>query len=64
MSGGPRVLVPAILPEYVEPGSVAGKYENAGAGFFGSRLAADCWTEMSGGGPGRISVARLVSPSK
>lgn len=41
-SGAPRVLVPAMLPEYVDPGSVAGRYENAGAGFFGSRLAAVC----------------------
>lgn len=51
-----------MFPEYVEPGSVAGRYENIG--FFGSRFAADCCKDTSGGGPGRISVARVASPSK
>jgi hypothetical protein len=61
-SGGPKVLVPAIFPAYVDPGSVAGRYEKTG--FFGSRLTPDCCKDKSEGGPGRISVARAASPSK
>jgi hypothetical protein len=60
----PIVLVPAIFPEYVDPGSVAGRYEKTGFGFFGSRFAIDCCRDNSGGGPGNISVARVVSPSR
>jgi len=56
------VLVPAMFPAYVDPGSVAGRYEKAG--FFGSRLIVDCCKDKSEGGPGRISVARAASPSK
>jgi hypothetical protein len=56
------VLVPAIFPAYVDPGSVAGRYEKTG--FFGSRLTVDCCKDKSEGGPGRISVARAASPSK
>jgi len=61
-SGTPRVLVPAIFPEYVDPGSVAGRYEKTG--FFGSLFAADGCKDTSGGGPGKISVASVASPSK
>ena len=56
------MLVPAMFAEYVDPGSVAGRYEKTG--FFGSRLTADCCKDKSGGGPGRISVASAASPSK
>ena len=31
-----------MLAEYEDPGSDVGRYENAGMGFFGSRLAAVC----------------------
>jgi hypothetical protein len=58
----PRGLVPAMFPEYVDPGSVAGRYEKTG--FLGSRFATDCCTDNSAGGPGRISVARATSPSR
>lgn len=52
-----------MLAEYEDPGSDVGRYENAGMGFFGSRLAAVCWSERSEGGPGRISVAKGASGS-
>ena len=64
MSDRPRVLVPAMFPEYVDPGSVVGRYEKTEFGFFGSRLAADCCNDTRGGGPGKISVARAASPSR
>lgn len=52
------------MPEYVDPGSDGGRYEKAIEGFLGSRLSTDCCAETRDGGPGKISVARLGSPSR
>lgn len=53
-----------MIPEYVDPGSEGGRYEYAMEGFLGSRFCADCWAETRDGGPGKISVARVGSPSR
>lgn len=58
------IKVPCVRPEYVDPGSDVGRYEKAKEGFLGSRFRVCCCKEAEEGGPGRISVARLASPSR
>ncbi len=54
---------PPARPAYVVPGSERGRYETGKAGFLGSNFLGNRML-ASDGGPGRISVARVGSPSR
>lgn len=54
---------PPARPAYVVPGSERGRYETGNAGLLGSNFLGNRML-ASEGGPGRISVARVGSPSR